>query len=167
MLPPEIKFVPLAEAINKVRTVSADNEFLKIANSLGIYYGIRENKMMTTQTTNLLEIQGTVLNIQRFCSHDGPGVRTHRFLERLLFALQMVRQSESIQKKPEISYDPKRCTGKKCSVCLKPPFPEGALLFCGWRRRKSECQLAPGHGLQTRKWPCSVQPVRSKCSAKP
>ncbi len=38
-VPPEIKFVPLAEAINKVRTVSADNEFLKIANSLGIYCG--------------------------------------------------------------------------------------------------------------------------------
>ncbi len=38
-VPPEIKFVPLAEAINKVRRVSADSEFLKIANSLGIYYG--------------------------------------------------------------------------------------------------------------------------------
>ena len=38
-VPPEIKFVPLAEAINKVRTVSADNEFLKIADSLGIYCG--------------------------------------------------------------------------------------------------------------------------------
>jgi 6-phosphofructokinase 1 len=37
--PPDIKFVPLAEAINKVRTVSADNEFLKIAHSLGIYCG--------------------------------------------------------------------------------------------------------------------------------
>ncbi len=38
-VPPEIKFVPLAEAINKVRTVPAESEFLKIANSLGIYCG--------------------------------------------------------------------------------------------------------------------------------
>jgi 6-phosphofructokinase 1 len=38
-VPPELKFVPLAEAINKVRTVSADSEFLKIAKSLGIYCG--------------------------------------------------------------------------------------------------------------------------------
>jgi 6-phosphofructokinase 1 len=38
-VPPEIKFVPLAEAINKVRTVPADSEFLKIADSLGIYCG--------------------------------------------------------------------------------------------------------------------------------
>jgi len=38
-VPPEIKFVPLAEAINKVRTIPADSEFLKIAQSLGIYCG--------------------------------------------------------------------------------------------------------------------------------
>ena len=37
--PPEIQYVPLAEVINKVRTVSAGSEFLKIAGSLGIYYG--------------------------------------------------------------------------------------------------------------------------------
>ena len=38
-VPPDIKFVPLAEAINKIRTVSVDSEFLKIAESLGICMG--------------------------------------------------------------------------------------------------------------------------------
>jgi 6-phosphofructokinase 1 len=38
-VPPEIKYVPLAEVIDKVRTVSADSEFLKIAGALGIYFG--------------------------------------------------------------------------------------------------------------------------------
>jgi 6-phosphofructokinase 1 len=38
-VPPAIKFVPLAEAINKVRTVPAENEFLKTAQSLGICLG--------------------------------------------------------------------------------------------------------------------------------
>ena len=37
--PPDLKFVPLAEAINKVRTVPADSEFIKIARSLGICLG--------------------------------------------------------------------------------------------------------------------------------
>jgi len=37
--PPEIKFVPLADAINKVRNVPAGSEFLKIARSLGIFTG--------------------------------------------------------------------------------------------------------------------------------
>jgi 6-phosphofructokinase 1 len=37
--PPDIRFVPLTEAINKVRTVSADSEFIQIARSLGICLG--------------------------------------------------------------------------------------------------------------------------------
>jgi len=38
-MPPDMKFVPLAEAINKVRTVPADSLFVKIAQSLGIFLG--------------------------------------------------------------------------------------------------------------------------------
>ena len=38
-VPPDIKFVPLAEAINKVRTVPADSAFMKIAQSLDIFLG--------------------------------------------------------------------------------------------------------------------------------
>jgi len=37
--PPDIVFVPLKEAINKVRTVPAGSEFIKIAKSLGICLG--------------------------------------------------------------------------------------------------------------------------------
>ena len=38
-VPPDIQFVPLTEAIGKVRTVPADSEFMRIAHSLGIYLG--------------------------------------------------------------------------------------------------------------------------------
>jgi ATP-dependent phosphofructokinase / diphosphate-dependent phosphofructokinase len=38
-VPPDIRFLPLKEAVNKVRTVLADSEFLRIAQSLGIYLG--------------------------------------------------------------------------------------------------------------------------------
>jgi hypothetical protein len=38
-VPPDVKFVPLAEAINKVRTVPAESMFFKVADSLGIYFG--------------------------------------------------------------------------------------------------------------------------------
>jgi len=38
-IPPDVKFVPLAEAINKVRTVPVDGGFVKIARSLGIFLG--------------------------------------------------------------------------------------------------------------------------------
>jgi 6-phosphofructokinase 1 len=38
-VPPKIEFVPLIDALNKVRTVRSDNEFLNVARSLNIYTG--------------------------------------------------------------------------------------------------------------------------------
>jgi 6-phosphofructokinase 1 len=38
-VPPDIEFLPLKEAIRKVRTVPPESEFLGIAQSLGIYLG--------------------------------------------------------------------------------------------------------------------------------
>ncbi len=37
--PPDLKFVPIQEAINKIRTVPANSEFVQIARSLGISLG--------------------------------------------------------------------------------------------------------------------------------
>ena len=48
---------------------------------------------MKNQSKKPAEITGTVLNIQRYCSHDGPGIRTNVFLKGCSLALQMVRQS--------------------------------------------------------------------------
>jgi len=38
-VPPEIRLVPLVEAVGKVRTVPHDSEFMRIAQSLGVYLG--------------------------------------------------------------------------------------------------------------------------------
>ena len=38
-VPPHIDFVPLIDALNKIRTVKTDNEFMKVARALGIYTG--------------------------------------------------------------------------------------------------------------------------------
>ncbi|MFZ5570261.1 MAG: 6-phosphofructokinase [Thermodesulfobacteriota bacterium] len=42
--PPDLKFVPMTEAINKIRVVPADSEFVKLARSLGISLGAEEVK---------------------------------------------------------------------------------------------------------------------------
>jgi len=42
--PPELKFVPMNEAINKVRTVPADSEFLQIARALASRLATEEDK---------------------------------------------------------------------------------------------------------------------------
>jgi 6-phosphofructokinase 1 len=42
--PPDLKFVPMTEAINKVRVVPVDSEFFKLARALGISLGAEEEK---------------------------------------------------------------------------------------------------------------------------
>ena len=82
---------------------------------------------MSTQPVNSSAPTGVVLNIQRYCSHDGPGIRTNVFLKGCSLRCKWCGNPESIAFKPELAYDPKACVGKKeCGLCLKPPFPEGA-----------------------------------------
>jgi pyruvate formate lyase activating enzyme len=75
------------------------------------------------------EITGLVLNIQRYCSHDGPGIRTVVFLKGCSLRCKWCSNPESISLKPELSYESKKCKGKECSICLKSPFPEDAFYF--------------------------------------
>ncbi|HZV81846.1 MAG TPA: 6-phosphofructokinase [Geobacteraceae bacterium] len=42
--PPDLKFVPMTEAINKIRVVPADSEFVKLASTIGISLGAAEEK---------------------------------------------------------------------------------------------------------------------------
>jgi hypothetical protein len=37
--PPELKLVPMTEALNKIRTVPTDSGFLRIARALGVSLG--------------------------------------------------------------------------------------------------------------------------------
>ncbi len=82
---------------------------------------------MTNMTDNSSEVTGRVLNIQRYCTHDGPGIRTTVFLKGCSLRCKWCSNPESIAFKPELSFKRDVCIGKQeCGVCLKPPFPEGA-----------------------------------------
>ena len=70
---------------------------------------------------------GRVLNIQHFCTNDGPGIRTTVFLKGCSLRCKWCCNPESIHPKPELAFDLKKCVGEKeCGLCLKP-CPEGAL----------------------------------------
>ena len=126
-VPPDIKFVPLAEAINKVRTVPADSVFVKIAQSLGILSG---EGTMKNQSINPSDPTGTVLNIQRYCSHDGPGIRTTVFLKGCSFRCKWCGNPESIRARSRnCPTTPGSAPARECGLCLKSPFPEGAFYF--------------------------------------
>jgi pyruvate formate lyase activating enzyme len=85
--------------------------------------------MMSKHSEKSSALAGTVLNIQRYCSHDGPGTRTTVFLKGCSLRCKWCANPESIRPKPEMTYDVSKCTGKQCGLCLKDPFPAGAFYF--------------------------------------
>ena len=84
---------------------------------------------MKKQSSQPTAITGIVLNIQRYCTHDGPGTRTTVFLKGCSLRCKWCANPESIRPRPELSYNPAVCTGKKCGRCLKKPFPKGAFFL--------------------------------------
>lgn len=87
---------------------------------------------MNPNATNSTVPKGIVLNIQHFCTHDGPGIRTNVFLKGCSLRCKWCSNPESIQPKPELAYNPGKCIGEKeCGFCLKNVCPESAIFVIG------------------------------------
>ena len=60
-------------------------------------------------------MKGNILNIQRFCTDDGPGIRTTVFLKGCPLACVWCHNPESQDPHPELMYDPSKCV--HCLQC--------------------------------------------------
>lgn len=70
--------------------------------------------------------EAVVFNIQRFSTHDGPGIRTIVFLKGCPLQCEWCSNPESIERYPEIWFVPVKCIKGDCHKCLEV-CPCGAL----------------------------------------
>lgn len=62
-------------------------------------------------------VTGVVSDIQRFCLHDGPGIRTVVFLKGCPLRCRWCQNPESLRAAPEIYHAPRHCLG--CGACAR------------------------------------------------
>ncbi|MDP6273739.1 MAG: glycyl-radical enzyme activating protein [Dehalococcoidia bacterium] len=73
-----------------------------------------------------LSVRGLLLDIDRFASHDGPGIRSSVYLKGCPLSCAWCHSPESQLSHPELLYQPERCNG--CALCPSA-CPDGALVM--------------------------------------
>jgi glycyl-radical enzyme activating protein len=83
---------------------------------------------------------GLVMNIQRFSTQDGPGVRTTVFLKGCSNSCAWCHNPESMGKRPELQFFPDRCIGRgRCAqVCPQQAHDLGP---GGHHLNRERCQV--------------------------
>ena len=79
---------------------------------------------MSKHTNDSSTLSGRVLNIQRYCTHDGPGIRTTVFVMGCPLRCVWCQNPESQAFMPQLFYDSEKCTG--CGKCVEV-CPQGAI----------------------------------------
>lgn len=62
-----------------------------------------------------MSVEATIFDVQRFCLHDGPGIRTVVFFKGCTLRCAWCQNPESLDPRPEMAFYPDRCID--CRAC--------------------------------------------------
>jgi pyruvate formate lyase activating enzyme len=62
-------------------------------------------------------VKGRIFDVQRFCMHDGPGIRTTVFFQGCPLRCVWCHNPEGIHPRPQLSFIPAKCIG--CGYCFR------------------------------------------------
>lgn len=93
---------------------------------------------------------GMVFDIQRFCVHDGPGIRTTVFLKGCPLSCGWCHNPEGIRAEPQIMFNAEKCIG--CRACLSV-CSHGTHILTADGRRVFHPELCVGCGACARACP--------------
>lgn len=82
---------------------------------------------------------GLVFDIQRFCTHDGPGIRTTVFMKGCALDCKWCHNPESKSRRPELFYNPSFCIA--CGRCVEVCRAQAHSLDNGHALNRSKCEL--------------------------
>ena len=82
---------------------------------------------MLERSSNARELpdqKGLIFSIERFCVHDGPGIRTLVFLKGCPLSCAWCANPEGLSTKPQVAFFPEKCIS--CGRCLEVCAQEAA-----------------------------------------